>query len=123
MRVLCALLLTILPVAAQQPAAVQLTHQPLNNESILTLAKAGFDEMFLMQLIHTSRTNFDTSVQGLVLLKQAGLSEDLIRMMAIPGATMPAAPAAAAAVAPKPPEKKHHSLFKRAPAPAPAPAT
>src|ERR1700676_4609004 len=109
MRVLCALLLTILPAMAQEFTAASLAHQPLTNDSIVTLAKAGFDEMFILQLIRNSRTNFDTTVQGLVGLKQAGVSEDLIRLMAMPQIVPPPAPAAKAP-APKTPAKKRSLL-------------
>ena len=112
MRLLCALLLTVLLAAAQQFTVAQMKQQPLTNENVVTLAKAGFDELFILQLIRTSRTNFDTSVQGLVVLKQAGVSEDLIRMMAMPQASPPAAPAAATPPAKAAPKK--HGLFKKA---------
>jgi hypothetical protein len=111
MRFLCAVLLTLSAAPAQQFTVAQLKQQPLTNDSVVTLAKAGFDELFILQLIHSSRTNFDTSVQGLVVLKQAGVSEDLIRMMAMPQPSEPAAPAGAAATAKTPPKK--HGLFKR----------
>lgn len=110
MRLLCAVLLTI-SAAAQQFTVAQLKQQPLTNENVVTLAKAGFDELFILQLIRSSRTNFDTSVQGLVVLKQAGVSEDLIRMMAMPQSSPPAAPAATTPPAKAPP-KKHGFLFK-----------
>ncbi|MGA3185861.1 MAG: hypothetical protein ABSF22_02015 [Bryobacteraceae bacterium] len=109
MRVLAAVLLTILPAVGQQFTTAALAHQPLTNENIVTLAKAGFDEQFILQLVRTSPTNFDTSVQGLVGLKQAGVSEQLIKMMAMPPPSQPAASAAAA-----PPSKgtpKKHSLL------------
>jgi len=109
MRLLCVGLLTLLSAAAQQPTVEQLKQQPLTNESVVTLAKAGFDELFILQLIRSSRTNFDTSIQGLVVLKQAGVSEDLIRFMAMPQASPPAAPAAAPAKAPP----KKHGLFRK----------
>ena len=112
MRVLCALVLITSSTFAQQFTAEKLKQQPLTNESIVTLAKAGFDELFLLQLIRNSRTNFDTSVPGLVVLKQAGVSEDLIRYMAIPS-MLPPAPPAAATPATKASPKKHFSLFKR----------
>jgi hypothetical protein len=111
MRLLYAVLLTLPFVTAQQFTVDQLKQQPLTNENVVTLAKAGFDELFILQLIHTSRTNFDTSVSGLVVLKQAGVSEDLIRLMAIPQASPPAAPAGAAPPV-KTPAKKC-SLFRR----------
>jgi len=110
MRLVCAVLLAILPAAAQQFTVAQMAHQPLTNDSIVTLAKAGFDELFILQLIRHSRTNFDTSVEGLVSLKKAGVSEDLIRLMAMPLASSSAAPAATEAS--KTPPKKH-SLFRR----------
>jgi hypothetical protein len=104
MRALCLILLAVLPAVAQQFTVRQLEHQPLTNENVVTLAKAGFDELFILQLIRSSRTNFDTSVQGLVSLKQAGVSEELIRLMAMPSP--------AATESPKTPAKKHGFLFK-----------
>lgn len=112
MRVLAALLLAILPAAAQEYALAQMAHQPLTNDNVVTLAKAGFDELFILELIRHSRTNFDTSVPGLVGLKQAGVSEELIRLMAMPQASQPAAPAATATPS-KPAPKKRGFLFRR----------
>ena len=112
MRVLCALVLLTSSAFAQQFTAEKLKQQPLTNESIVTLAKAGFDELFLMQLIRSSRTNFDTSVQGLVALKQAGVSEDLVRMFVMPQLIPPPPPPAATPPA-KAPAKRHFSLFKK----------
>ena len=109
MRVLCAVLLAILPCIGQQFTAAALAHQPLTNENVVTLAKAGFDELFILQLVRSSRTNFDTSVQGLVGLKQAGVSEELIKLMVMPQPSQPAAPAADAPL-PKPARKKHSLL-------------
>ncbi len=111
MRLLCAVLLTVSFAAGQQFSVTQLKQQPLTNENVVTLSKAGFDELFILQLIHSSRTNFDTSVQGLVVLKQAGVSEDLIRQMAMPQPLAPAAPATTTPTK-KAPAKKH-GLFKR----------
>jgi hypothetical protein len=73
----------LVPALAQEPTVTPLSRYVLTNESIITLARAGFDELFIIERIHTSRTRFDTSVEGLVALKQAGLSEDLIRVMAL----------------------------------------
>jgi hypothetical protein len=112
MRLVCAILLTIFSASAQQFTVAQLEHQPLTNDSIVTLAKAGFDELFILQLIRLSRTNFDTSVEGLVALKKAGVSRDLIRLMAMPQPSAPAVPAAAPATQGKTPSRKH-GLFRR----------
>ena len=111
MRLVCAILLAIFSAPAQQFTVAQLEHQPLTNDNIVTLAKAGFDELFILQLIRSSRTNFDTSVDGLVALKKAGVSRELIRLMAMPQSSPPAVPAAAASP-PKTTAKKH-GLFRR----------
>jgi hypothetical protein len=110
MRVLFAVILAI-PCLAQQFTAAALAHQPLTNENIVTLAKAGFDELFILQLVRSSRTNFDTSVQGLVGLKQAGVSEELIKLMVMPQPSAPAAPAATAAAPPPKHAPKKHALL------------
>jgi len=119
MRFLRALVFLTLPAFGQQFSEAQLKHQPLTNDNIVTLAKAGFDELFILQLIRSSRTDFDTSVPALAQLKKAGISEDLIRLMAMPQMSPPAAPAAAApakpaarvARAPEKSEKKKRFLI------------
>src|SRR5713226_4323126 len=78
---LCFLFL-VLPVLAQDLAVTALSRHILTNESVVILAKAGFDELFIVERIKTSRTRFDMSVQGLVWLKEAGVTEDLIGVMA-----------------------------------------
>jgi hypothetical protein len=83
MRGILLFLLAVVPAAAQDFTAAALSRHVLTNEGIITLAKAGFDELFIVQRIHTSRTRFDTSVDGLVALKQAGVSEELIDYMAV----------------------------------------
>ena len=118
MRLLCAIFFAVSAASAQQFTVDQLKQQPLTNESVVTLAKAGFDEMFILQLIHSSRTNFDISVEGLVVLKKAGVSEDLIRGMAMPQSLPPAVPAATPA---KPAPKKHGFPFRHSSSEPPQP--
>ncbi|MBZ5577420.1 MAG: hypothetical protein LAP40_12740 [Acidobacteriia bacterium] len=60
---------------------VPLTANALANRDVVTLAKAGFNEDFIVDLIHTSQTHFDTSVTGLAELAKEGLTERLIRVM------------------------------------------
>jgi hypothetical protein len=97
MRVLFILFLVLLPAAAQEHPRHVLT-----NEGVVTLAKAGFDELFIIDRIRTSRTQFDITVESLVALKQAGLSEDLIRAMALTDPHSCPAPAAAPPAEPQP---------------------
>jgi hypothetical protein len=82
MRGILLLLLTLLPAVAQDFNVVTLSRHVLTNEAVISLAKSGFDELFIIERIRTSRTHFDTSVEGLVALKQAGVSEDVIRVIA-----------------------------------------
>ena len=82
MRGILLFLLLFLPAAAQDFTVATLSRHVITNDGVITLAKAGFDELFIIERIHTSRTRFDTTVEGLVALKQAGVSEDLIRVMA-----------------------------------------
>ena len=53
--------------------------QMLTNEGIVELAKAGFSEAFILDLVLYKRTKFDISVDGLTFLAKKGLSERLIR--------------------------------------------
>jgi hypothetical protein len=71
------------PALAQEYAANAISRHILTNEGVIALAKAGFDEYFIVEQIRKSRTKLDASVQGLIALKQAGLSEDLIREVAL----------------------------------------
>src|SRR5258708_430885 len=82
MRVALVLISLITPIVAQDYTVAALSRHVLTNESVISLAKAGFDELFIIERIRTSRTRFDTSVDGLVALKQAGISEDVIRIVA-----------------------------------------
>src|SRR5260370_27159743 len=82
MRGILLFLLLFLPAGAQDFTVATLSRHVITNDGVITLAKAGFDELFIIERIHISRTRFDTTVEGLVALKQAGVSEDLIRVMA-----------------------------------------
>ena len=86
--------------------------KPLTNDDVVQMVKGGFDESTTIAAIEAADTNFDTSVQALMALKAAGVSEKTISAMlaatkkkaeasksAAPAST---APAAAAAAAPNP---------------------
>ncbi|MEQ1946187.1 MAG: hypothetical protein ABL995_03295 [Bryobacteraceae bacterium] len=74
--------ITIMPLMAQEYTVTALSRHVLTNDSVIALASAGFDELFIIERIRTSRTRFDTSVDGLIALKQGGISEDVIRIIA-----------------------------------------
>jgi len=88
-------------------AAFSQSGKPLSNDDVVQMVKGGFDESTTVAAIDAAQTNFDTSVQALMALKAAGVSEKVISAML--GATKkkaeaakPAAPAAAPAPAANP---------------------
>lgn len=51
----------------------------LNNEGLVLLARAGYGEKFLTELVQSQPSRFDTSVEGLVFLAKNGMSERMVR--------------------------------------------
>ncbi len=91
-------------------SATSLTAQEvLTNDSVLAMKKAGMSDSLILAKIRTSQTKFDTSTKGLIGLKSAGLSDQIIEAMvghsgsagSPPAAAAPAAPAAAGATTAK----------------------
>src|SRR5271157_2810182 len=90
--------------AAAAPAA-------MTNQDVIRLVKAKLADDAIIAKIKQSKTKFDTSVDGLIALKQAGVSDNLIAVMMNPAApagepakpAAPPPPAAAAPPAPLPP--------------------
>jgi len=54
---------------------------PLTNRDVETLADAGFSEEFIIEMIGSSRLEFDTTAVGVADLKKHGVNEDVIRAM------------------------------------------
>ncbi len=73
-----ALVLAVTPVPAAQ--------ETLTNETIIGLFKAGFSEGIVIEKIRTSTTKFDTSLAAMTALKEAGVSDSVIRLMINPKA-------------------------------------
>lgn len=55
------------------------TKNILNNQGVVTLARAGYSEGFIIDIIYQKQTQFDVSVEGLAWLAKQGLSERVIR--------------------------------------------
>ena len=53
----------------------------LNNDTIIKMSKAGLDDGVIVQTIHTSEGNYDTSPDGLIALRNAGVSQRVIAVM------------------------------------------
>ena len=73
-------------------AAFSQSNKPLTNDDVVQMVKGGFDESTTVAAIDAADTNFDTSVQALMALKTAGVSEKVISAML--GATKKKAEAA-----------------------------
>src|SRR6202521_4075890 len=96
------------PKAAAPKAATQTGAKPaapgMTNRDVIQLVKAKISDDVIITKIKQSKTRFDTSTQGLVALKEAGVSDQLISVMVNAGSAGEAAtpaPAASAAAAPK----------------------
>ena len=83
----------------------------MTNKDVIEMAQLGLpDDVIIDKIQSSTATDFDTSVAGLKALKEAKVSNDVIRVMVHPhGATAPpttaAAPAEAAETAPEVPER------------------
>jgi len=55
--------------------------QPLTNESVIRMTKAGLGDSLIVQAINATPGSFSTSTSDLITLKQAGVSERVIGAM------------------------------------------
>jgi hypothetical protein len=69
----------------------------MNNDSVIKLTKAGFSEDVIVTSINRSPGNYDTSVDGMIALKTAGVGNKVVQAMIAKGAepTPPPPPPAA----------------------------
>jgi hypothetical protein len=86
------LFLAGIPCPAQQP-------EPLTNDSVIQMTKAGLGDSLIIQSINMAPSSFSLSTIDLIALKKAGVSERVIGAMlarsgAAPDTTGAAAPAA-----------------------------
>jgi hypothetical protein len=91
-------------------AATCLAQQILNNDSIIRMAKAGLSDSLIVTAIDAQPGQYDTSANGIIALKAAGVSDTVIAALltrsaapAMP-ALAPSMPAAAPASAPANPD-------------------
>ncbi len=83
-------LILIFALAGVCGAENNLHRNVLTNHDIVTLAKAGFDEEFLVNVIVSSRTHFDTSADALAALAEQGVTQRIVEVMMNPGGTVTA---------------------------------
>ena len=89
------IVLATIPVALPFQAALQKrsTNQPaakpavMTNQDVIKLTQAKISEDIIIAKIQQSKTRFDTSVEALVTLQKAGVSERVIQAMMNPATT------------------------------------
>ena len=86
-----------------------LGQQTLNNDSVINLMKAGFSEDVIISAINRSQGAFDTSVDGLIALKNAGITNKEISAI-----VAKAYPPTARAALPVPAQSAKPRVFLRA---------
>lgn len=57
------------------------SQQTLNNESVIKLAKAGLSDDVIVATVNASSGTYDTSENGLIALKTAGVSDKIISVI------------------------------------------
>ena len=55
-----------------------LTQQTMNNDIVIKMVKVGLSDDVIVTTINTSRGTYDTTANGLIALKQAGVSDKVI---------------------------------------------
>jgi hypothetical protein len=73
--------------------------QTLNNDAIVKMAKAGLSDDLIVTTINSEAGTYDTSTDGLIALKSAGISDKVVGAM-VAKASAPAAPPAPPPAAP-----------------------
>jgi hypothetical protein len=96
---------TLLSVVLLAVCSILAAQQPLTNEAIIKLAKAGLSDDLIVTTINTQAGTYDTSTDGLIALKTGGVSDKVVGAIlskaanGATGSTAPAAPAPPAAPA------------------------
>lgn len=61
--------------------------QSLNNDSVIKLVKAGLSEDLIVSTINASPGTYDTSADGLIALKHAGVSDKIVAQIVLKSTT------------------------------------
>src|SRR5271156_2789516 len=73
--------LVLLALTAAGPASFAQTQKPLTNADIINMTGQGFDAALIVKDIQSSSTDFDTSPQALISLKNAGVDKSVLEAM------------------------------------------
>ena len=63
--------------------------QALNNDAIIKLVKAGLSDDLIVSTINASPGTYDTSANGLIALKTAGVSDKVVATVVAKTASLP----------------------------------
>jgi len=91
---------------------VALAQQPLTNDSILKLVKAGMGDDVIINMVKTQPSNFSLGTDDLIALKSGGVSQNVISAMLMKNSSP--APAALAVVSPAGPVSEIGVYYKKA---------
>ena len=114
---------SVLAVLTLATCSFLAAQQPMTNDSVTKLVKAGLSDDIIVTTINASPGTYDTSTDGLISLKTAGASDKVIAAIVMKNAA-PAAPAAPPAAVPNPsaaPPPPPAALAQNLAAPAPPP--
>lgn len=85
-----------------------LAQQTLNNDSVIKMVKMGFPQEMIINAINRSPGTYDTSSDGLVALKNAGVGSNVVSAMVLKGtARVPSSALAPPTVTAPPPSPPH----------------
>lgn len=96
-------------LSAGQPGAT------LTNEDVVKMVRAQLATRVIITTIESSQAEFDVSPAGLIALKEAGVSDELVEVMQMKMRGLARA-AAASPAATRPPEQSEHLVETRDPA-------
>jgi len=67
----------------------------MTNDDVIQLVKAGISEQLILSKIDSSETQFDTSTNALIKLKEAGVSDIIVQRMVMKKPVLPQSPSPA----------------------------
>jgi len=93
----------LLAIALSLFCSILSAQQSLNNDAVVKLVKAGLSDDLIVSTINASPGTYDTSANGLIALKTAGVDDTVISAIVLKGAGATAPPAVVAAGSALPP--------------------
>lgn len=81
LKIIPFLAIAIFAASAFQTSMAQSPRETLTNSEVVELVRSGFSENLIIAKIKASDANFDTTTDGIKLLKKSGVSDSLILQM------------------------------------------